>query len=89
MTVFKAWLVSGQPAHWEQTLGLVLYMLFEKFLPNSKQLRANSTIELVGNMLKPAIGKLPLVKAVVTWMASPEPPTHKDETPPPGGEVKL
>jgi len=68
------YLVAGSPAHWVQICAVMAFLVFEKWLPNS-QFKANSTLEIIGNMLKPMLGKVPMVKSVVNLMATPEPKT--------------
>ena len=72
MEAVKAWLAAGNPAHWIQLLAVVAWAAIEWVLPRSKKLAANSAVELVANMLKPALVKVPLVGKLIALLATPE-----------------
>ncbi len=72
MEAIKHWLVTGTPAGWVQVLAVLAYAFVEWVLPRTKALAANSAVELVANMVKPMLGKVPLVGKIVAALATPE-----------------
>lgn len=72
MTAIKLWLLAGSPAHWIQLLALVAYAGIEWVLPRTRLVKANSIVEALANLLKPVLGKVPLVARVVALLATPE-----------------
>jgi hypothetical protein len=68
----QAWLMAGSPPHYQQVAALVAYAFLEWVLPRTTTLKANSTVELLANMAKPVLGRVPLVALVVARLATPE-----------------
>jgi hypothetical protein len=68
----KDYMLAGTPAHYLQLLAVLGYAVLEWGLPRQKALAANSTIELLANMLLPLLGKVPLVGKLVSLLATPE-----------------
>lgn len=71
MGAIKTWMMAGYPPHW-QWFAVAAYVLLEFYLPRTAKLKANSTIELVANMLKPVLGRVPLVGKIVALLGTPE-----------------
>lgn len=63
------WLKAGSPAHWEYGAA-ALYVAIEWLLPRSKNVEANSVLELVAN----ALCRVPLVSLVAVKLATPKKP---------------
>lgn len=68
------WLIAGSPPNYVQCLACFAWMMLEFVLPRMNQVRASSTIELIGNMLKPVLGKVPMVKKLINVMATKDEP---------------
>ena len=64
----------GHLPNWLEITALCLYILLEWVLPRTNWVKANSVLEGIGNMLKPVLGKVPLVKKAVNAMATKEEP---------------
>lgn len=65
------WLTSGMPPMWAQLLALLAYMKLEWWLPRTDKVRANSSLELIGNVMRAALmERVPLVRRLVGYLAS-------------------
>jgi hypothetical protein len=72
-----AWLKVGQPySHAEIIVAalLGLLLLLEQILPRTKYVKANSTVELLANLLVRFFGSWGLVGKVLAVLATPQPP---------------